>query len=230
MPSARPVAALALIGVGLALAACQPEPESTPTATPSASETAPGRPSGSPVPSTEPETTPEPSVPGPSESAAPPAPAPSPPADAGGLPVDCAHAYSAQMQDWLYAEFGHLNPPDASRYPSSKVADLLDVIHGTPNLTCFWTPPGDRALNSNAAIIRPQHVALVRDVLAANFPGCDDTGPQLTCSRQGEQIQGAVEIEHVVLRGDLLVTTLALNADAALVDEAVDDMLAHLPG
>jgi hypothetical protein len=208
------LAAPALVLAALALAACQPEPAPSPSPSPTSAA-----PSESPAPG---ETT------APTASAAP-APGASTDAEARALPADCERAYSLQMQDSLYSEFGRLNPPDASRYPSSKVADLLDVIQGTPNLTCFWTPPGDRGLNTNAALIRPQHVALVKDVLAANFPGCETTGDEMRCSRQGEQIEGAVETESVVLRGDLLVTTLGLNADPAIVEEAVNDFLEHLP-
>ncbi|MFL0411924.1 hypothetical protein ACH0AH_12170 [Microbacterium paludicola] len=213
------IGALALATVGLA--ACQPTPG--PTESPAASE----QPTPSAAPSGQPSTAP--TSPAPSTSATP-TPTPTPTAGAGGLPADCGQAYSAQMQDWLYDAFGQLNPAEASQVPSSKVVDLLDVIQGAPNLNCYWTPPGETALVSNAAIVPAQHEQFVRDVLTQNFPGCDATGDTVDCERQGEQQQGVIEFERVVLRGDLMLTTYAMNADEALVDEAVADMLAHLPG
>jgi hypothetical protein len=211
------IGALALATVGLA--ACQPTPG--PTESPAASE----QPTPSAAPSGQPSTAP--TSPAPSTSATP---TPTPTAGAGGLPADCSQVYSAQMQDWLYDAFGQLNPAAASQVPSSKVVDLLDVIQGAPNLNCYWTPPGETALVSNAAIVPAQHEQFVRDVLTQNFPGCDAAGDTVDCERQGEQQQGVIEFERVVLRGDLMLTTYAMNADEALVDEAVADMLAHLPG
>lgn len=210
------IGALALATVGLA--ACQPTPG--PTGSPAASE----QPTSSAAPSGQPSTAP--TSPAPSTSATP---TPTATAGAGGLPADCGQAYSAQTQDWLYDAFGQLNPAEASQVPSSKVVDLLDVIQGAPNLNCYWTPPGETALVSNAAIVPAQHKQFVRDVLTQNFPGCDATGDTVDCERQGEQQQGVIEFERVVLRGDMMLTTYAMNADEALVDEAVADMLAHLP-
>lgn len=235
MPQLRPVAALALAALALALAACQPEP--APTAAPPGA-TASARPTAA-TPSATPTATPSEARPGgdPTDSAEPeptqtsrPAPAPTPTAGKPTLPADCTQAYSPAMQERLLAEFGALNPPGASRYPSSKIADLLDVIQGSPNLSCFWTPPGETGLMTNAAVIPAEHEQFVRDVLAANFPGCSETEEQPTCSRAAEQIEGAQETEYVVLRDHLMLTTLALNADTALVEAAVGDMLAAIAG
>ncbi|WP_203135769.1 hypothetical protein [Microbacterium sp. JZ31] len=217
----RPVrlAAPALVLAVFALAACQPTPD--PTDSPAPTSEAPT------VAPTEPTDSPEPSA-----SATPtPSPTPTETPDAGALPASCEEAYSLQMQDWLFAELGALNPSDADLVPSSKLADLLDVIQGSPNLTCYWTPEGGgtMALNSNAAVISAEHEQFVRDALGQAFPGCDATAEHVRCTREGEQQEGTLETETVVLRGDVMLTTYAMNVDGALVQEAVDDMLAHLP-
>ena len=207
------LAAPALVLAVLALAACQPTPQPTassaPTSAPTPSAPSPERPTGSPEPS----------------DSATPAP------EAGALPAGCEEAYSPQMQDWLFAELGALNPTGADLVPSSKLADLLDVIEGSPNLTCYWTPAGGgtMALHANAALIPAEHEQFVRDALGQAFPGCDAAAAEVRCTREGEQQQGTLETEIVVLRGDLMLTTYAMNVDGAFVQESVDDMLAHLP-
>lgn len=215
MRSVRPAAsAFALAVTALALAACAPEAGPSASPTPSVSaEATPGA-----------TRTPTPGTPTPGE----PTPTPTPTADAGGLPADCEAAYSPAMVERLRAEFGQLNPD--VEYYSTKVGDLADVIQGSTTLACLWTPPGQTALMTNASIVRAEHAAYLRDVLPTHFPGCEDDGAQLVCSRQAEQIQGAKEIEHVVLRGDRLYTTLALNTDLALVQDAVADMIAAIEG
>ncbi|WP_345752911.1 hypothetical protein [Microbacterium rhizophilus] len=216
------VSVLGTIGLAaLALAACQPTPE--PVESPVPTSEAPSE-APSDAPSASPSAVPEPST------SAEPSPEPTESAEAGALPAECEAAYSPEMTDWLYDSFGQLNPAEADPVPSSKVVDLLDVIQGAENLNCYWTPPGETALVSNAAIVPAQHDQFVRDVLTQNFPGCDASGEVVDCERQGEQQKGMVEIEHVVLRGDLMLTTYAFNADPAVVQSAVDDMLAHLRG
>lgn len=199
-----------------ALAACQPTPG----------------PTDEPAPTSEAPTDPAPTSEAPTDSPEPtPTATPTQTPDASALPATCEEAYSLQMQDWLFAELGALNPSDADLVPSSKVADLLDVIQGSPNLTCYWTPHGGgtMALHSNAAIISDAYQQHVRDALTQGFPGCDTSAEDVTCMREGEQQQGTVETEHVILRGDLMMTTYAMNVDPAIVQEAVNDMLAHLP-
>ncbi|MEL5991441.1 hypothetical protein ACOKGD_04205 [Microbacterium phosphatis] len=200
----RVLPAVVLALAALALAACTPEAAPTEPA-----------PTESPAPAAPTET---PGATGPTATAAP-----------SGLPADCAQAYSPAMQDRLLAAFAQLNPAEAAAVPSSKIVDLLDVIQGSPNLTCSWTPPGTTALISTAALIPEEHQEFVRSALTQNFPACDATGGPVDCERRGEQQQGSVEIERVVLRGDLMLSTYALNADPSLVSDAIADMIAFLP-
>lgn len=211
----RVLPAVVLLAGSLALAACapdQPAATPTPTATPATE---------SPVPTSE--------APDPSPTPTPQTPTPTPTIQVtpGGLPADCESAYSPAMRERLEA-FGALNTGRQYAW-SSKVADLLDVIQGAPNLTCDWYPGGDAFLTQNAALIPEMRDQLVRDALTRDFSGCDATGESVDCQRELERQQGFPEYERVLLRGHLLFTTYAANADKTLVDDAIADMLAFLP-
>lgn len=219
MPSFRPAAAVALAALALALAACQPTP-APPAASPSATATtAPSRPPGE-TPDASPSTTP---------SAEAPAPRPSSTTGEGGLPADCESAYSPQTVQRLYDAFGRLNPEGAS-FNTHFMGDLYDLVQPLPTLTCLWSPPGDTALMTDAIRIAPEQADDVRAILSASIPGCTDTDQGFVCDSETEQTEGAVRIEHHVLHGDLLLMTAGLNADPALVDAAVDDMIATIGG
>lgn len=223
MPLVRP-AACAVLLAALALAACAPVPDPADSSgSPSSGATRP--PAATPVPTGEASAAPTP----------PAAEGPGPERSAGALPADCASAYSPRMRDRLYAEFGQLNPPDGS-YNTHAIGDLYDIVQPLPALSCLWTPPGPRALMTDAIRIRPEQADEVRAVLSAHIPGCQEraepgeAGEEFVCVGESEQIQGARRTEYHVLRGDLLLLTAALNADFALVQEAVADLAATIEG
>ncbi|MBO3663304.1 hypothetical protein [Microbacterium stercoris] len=218
----RVLPAVVLLAGSLALAACSPQPSPEPTTAPTPAASTPAKPT-TPAP-TETESAP------PSAAPTEPTAEPAPPATDGpaGLPANCAQAYSPGMQDRLHAAFAQLNPGRPYAW-SSKIADLLDVIQGAPNLNCDWSPGGDVFLTQNAAIAPAQHDQLVRDALTRDFPGCDATGAVVDCQRELDRQQDFHEYERVVLDGDLLLTTYAANVDKALVDDAISDMRAILP-
>ena len=220
----RVLPAVVLIAGSLALAACSPQPSPEPTTAPTPSASTPTKPTTTPAP-TETESAPPSAAPTTEPTAEPAPPATDAP---DGLPGDCTQAYSAGMQDRLHAAFAQLNPGRSYAW-SSKVADLLDVIQGAPNLNCDWSPGGDVFLTQNAALAPAQHDQLVRDALTRDFPGCDATGAVVDCQRELDRQQDFHEYERVVLDGDLLLTTYAANADKALVDDAISDMRAILP-
>jgi len=223
--AARAALALALGAAALALAACQPEPAAT--STPSASATPAPTSSATPEPgSAAPgatDTPAAPATPRPSASPAPSAPAPAP--SAGALPADCRDLYSPAMYDALLAEFGQLNP-DVT-FPSTEVADVLDVLQGAPSLSCLWTPPGKTAISTNVALVTPEQARYAVDAFNANFIACEEDAGQTVCQASGSQFENTESGEYHVLRGDLLVTTHWLNTDRARA--AVDDLLARLP-
>jgi hypothetical protein len=204
------VSAAVVAAAGIALAACAPEPG------PGATSPAP-----SAAPTTEAPRSPEPTA---SET-----PAPEPTGSAGALPADCASAYSPQMADRLREAFGQLNPEGGS-YNTHFMGDLYDIVQPLPTLTCLWSPPGEVALMTDAILVGPDQADDIRAVLSANIPGCQDTGGDFVCLSESEQTQGAKRTEYHVLHGDLLLLSAGLNADFALVQEAVADMIATIEG
>ena len=206
--------AAAVCALGLALAACQPEP------VPGASAT------GTPAVSASPTTSATTAPPSPTASA-------SPTAEAGEqitLPTACEQLYSAAMLTGLQQR-GPLNDPGVTMTSTQNVEALELLSSGVPTIRCSWGLPSDSGMATNVSLVdSAQSAAIAAALTDAGFACADELGGTVcrfsqSMINQDDQIAELTETH--VLRGNAWVSSYTINFD---VPGYTEDVVATLWG
>lgn len=216
------MAALAVAGLTVALAACKPEP--SPTSTPGGGPTptssrSTSTPSVSVTPTATPTVTETPT----------PTPVPTASADDIAVPGACEDIYSAGMRSTLEAKIPVLNDPGVTMY-STQVVEALEMLgSGAPTIRCSWGRPSEFGLATNVTVVDAgQRVAVMAALGNAGFTCAAAHGGTLCTLEEKFITQDDSEVhrnEAHFLRGNGWVSTQMLNFSLdGYTDDIVDNV------